>query len=60
MSYVCTQNSVAPEETIDELHNSQAGEGRHKCVICAYKAGVEDGMKKMKVKALQAIDKLDK
>lgn len=35
----CIHNSVAPHDLIDNLHDSQAGSGRHKCPSCAYENG---------------------
>ena len=29
---------------VDKLPESQAGAGRHKCAICAYESGYEDGV----------------
>lgn len=36
-------NSWAPPEVIQDLHESQSGDGRHKCVACAYQRGYEQG-----------------
>ena len=38
----CPHGKNAPSEVIDGLPHSQAGIGRHKCVVCAYCAGVND------------------
>lgn len=35
----CIHYSVAPHDLIDNLHDSQAGSGRHKCPSCAYESG---------------------
>ncbi len=40
---ICEQNSSMSENDINELGHSQGGVGRHKCVICAYNHGLEDG-----------------
>lgn len=37
----CTHENAAPAALIDELPDSQAGLGRHKCTICAYVEGKE-------------------
>ena len=39
----CPHGSVAPESVISNLPQpSQAGEARHKCVVCAFAAGLAD------------------
>lgn len=38
-----TCTSWAPPEVIRELHHSQAGDGRHKCAVCAWQQGYEQG-----------------
>jgi len=37
----CAHGKIAPISLLNSLHQSQAGEGRHKCAVCAY----EDGRK---------------
>ena len=37
----CSHGSVAPIDMLEQLPASQAGAGRHKCVICAYQRGDE-------------------
>lgn len=37
----CDHGSAAPTEVLQDLPESQAGAGRHKCVICAYQRGLE-------------------
>lgn len=39
----CAHGFTAPNEVIDRLSDCQAGEGRHKCAVCAYHHGVEAG-----------------
>lgn len=39
----CKHGHQAPRDLLDALPVSQAGTGRHKCVQCAYEAGVEEG-----------------
>jgi len=41
----CEHGKSAPPEMYDQLHDSQAGTGRHKCVVCAYQSGYERGLK---------------
>ena len=36
----CDHNSTIPDEVLDRIPGSQAGSGRHRCVICAYAQGV--------------------
>ncbi|MEA3383080.1 MAG: DUF3883 domain-containing protein [Campylobacterota bacterium] len=40
---ICEQNNSMSKNDIDELGYNQGGVGRHKCVICAYNYGLEDG-----------------
>lgn len=37
----CDHGSAAPTEVLETLPHSQAGAGRHKCVICAFQRGFE-------------------
>lgn len=39
----CAHGYTAPDEVVDRLSDCQAGEGRHKCAVCAYHHGVEAG-----------------
>lgn len=39
----CAHGYTAPNEVIRRLSDCQAGEGRHKCAVCAYHHGVEAG-----------------
>lgn len=39
----CPHESKAPLKFLKNLHESQAGVGKHKCVVCAYKEGFEAG-----------------
>lgn len=43
----CDQNSKMPRDLIESLNFSQAGVGRHKCVLCAYQNGIKDGENKV-------------
>jgi len=38
---LCEHGSAAPTEVLQGLPESQAGAGRHKCVICAFQRGLE-------------------
>ncbi len=40
----CAHEKSAPREMLEELPQSQAGTGRHKCAVCAYNAGFQDGV----------------
>jgi hypothetical protein len=40
----CYQGSSAPKSALEQLPGSQAGTGRHKCGICAYKRGYETAL----------------
>lgn len=39
----CTHGHVAPSASILNLPDSQAGLGRHRCAVCAYRQGLVDG-----------------
>ena len=39
----CSEGTTAPKEMLQGLHHSQAGTGRHKCPICAWREGFEAG-----------------
>lgn len=41
----CKAGSVAPTAVLEQLHPSQAGSGRHKCPVCAYRLGFEEGVR---------------
>lgn len=38
----CEHGSAAPDDLIAAIEESQAGAGRHKCVICAFQHGVSN------------------
>ena len=40
----CAHGKVAPLSTLRQLHDSQAGIGRHKCTNCAYEKGFTAGL----------------
>jgi hypothetical protein len=46
----CYAGSAAPQSLLAELPESQAGSGRHKCTICAYRLGYENGLLQHSVK----------
>lgn len=39
----CQEGVKAEIDFLKKLQFSQAGSGRHKCVICAYSVGIKDG-----------------
>ena len=39
----CIHGGVSPISLLAELHNSQAGSGRHRCPTCAYEQGFNLG-----------------
>lgn len=39
----CNHGNSAPVNVLNNLHDSPAGGGRHKCVVCAYEQGYEFG-----------------
>ena len=41
----CKHKHQAPRDLLNALPAAQAGTGRHKCVVCAYDAGVQDGIR---------------
>jgi hypothetical protein len=55
----CKHGHSAPKEVLDNLEPSQAGTGRHKCAICAYNEGYENGMKEGLRLAKKAIEKIE-
>ncbi len=40
---MCKHGSSAPKDLLEELPDNQGRTARHKCAVCAYKAGVEEG-----------------
>lgn len=44
----CKHDKQAPKDVLRALPESQAGEGRHKCAVCAYDAGYKDGLEASK------------
>lgn len=41
----CTHDGQAPTSTLSNIHKSQGGTGRHRCVVCAYSIGFKSGQK---------------
>ena len=39
----CNHGNSAPADVLENLHDSQAGSGRHKCAVCAYNEGYNKG-----------------
>ena len=44
----CKHGSMAPIEILENIHENQAGDGRHKCLVCAYEKGYSIGLKTLK------------
>ena len=44
----CTHGKQAPRDLLRELPEYQGGTGRHACVICAYEAGIKEGVKRQR------------
>ncbi|MDQ1612162.1 MAG: hypothetical protein QOG00_2093 [Pyrinomonadaceae bacterium] len=51
----CYVGSQAPQSLLADLPESQAGSGRHKCTICAYQQGYENGLSQRNVKIEEEI-----
>lgn len=47
----CKHKKQAPRELLDSLPTAQAGTGWHKCAVCAYEAGVEEGLRRAEAKS---------
>jgi hypothetical protein len=47
MSYaeMCKHGHGAPKDVLENLPDYQGKTGRHKCVVCAYHAGIQEGMR---------------
>lgn len=45
----CEEHNSMPKNDIDKLDYNQGGVGRHKCVVCAYNHGLEDGKLNKKI-----------
>jgi hypothetical protein len=56
MSYaeMCKHGSGAPKEVLEGLPDYQGKTGRHKCVVCAYQAGIKEGLRLAKAKEQEA------
>jgi len=52
MSYaeMCKNGNGAPKDVLESLPDYQGKTGRHKCVVCAYQAGIEEGLRRAKSK----------
>lgn len=46
----CKHKKQAPRDVLDSLPTAQAGTGRHKCAVCAYEAGIQEGLRRAEVK----------
>ena len=47
----CPHQSSAPVALLRELPRSQAGDGRHACPVCAYRAGFKAAIETMEAQA---------
>ncbi|RKZ93392.1 MAG: hypothetical protein DRR19_01215 [Candidatus Parabeggiatoa sp. nov. 1] len=54
----CDHGNSAPYDVLKNLHYSQAGAGRHKCTICAYKEGYQAGIAEGIRRAKEALARL--
>jgi hypothetical protein len=52
----CEHGSQAPKERLDELPDAQVGTGNPKCAVCAYEAGLQDGMQRTSEAANPTLD----
>lgn len=48
----CDHNSTIPDDVFARIPGSQAGSGRHRCVICAYAQGVAAARRAATIRAL--------
>ena len=46
MFETCKHKKQAPKDLLNSLPDGQAGTGRHKCVVCAYETGIEEGLRR--------------
>ena len=49
MSETCKHKKQAPRELLNSLPTAQAGTGRHKCAVCAYEAGIQEGLRQAEI-----------
>ena len=47
----CKHGKQAPKYILREIPANQGGTARHGCVICAYEAGIQDGIKRAEAAA---------
>ncbi len=46
---ICQHGSIAPIDILDNIHDNQSGDSRHKCAVCAYQEGYEVGVKNINI-----------
>jgi hypothetical protein len=51
---MCKHGKGAPEDVLENLPDYQGKTGRHKCVVCAYHAGIKEGLRLAKAKEQKA------
>lgn len=47
----CKHGNQAPNYILRDIPESQGGIARHGCVVCAFNAGVEEGIRREKTRA---------
>lgn len=55
---MCKHGNGAPKDVLENLPNYQGKTGRHKCVVCAYHAGIKEGLRIAKAEAEKKASKL--
>ena len=53
----CKHGNQAARDILDKLPDSQAGTGRHKCAVCAYEAGVLEGVRRATTKLEEMLER---
>lgn len=57
----CAHGRSAPHTALKNLHHSQGGTGRHKCVVCAYSFGFDAGIaQKLGISAVNKKEELER
>jgi hypothetical protein len=52
----CAHGKSAPDATLESLPVYQGGSARHKCPVCAYEAGVQEGLRRARA-AIQDLER---
>jgi hypothetical protein len=50
----CKHGKSAPKDLLESLPENQGKTGRHKCVVCAYQAGIKEGKRLARAQAENA------